>query len=46
MWLGLDDYTGLVVMVLRLIFLVESMLFSFEFILAKDIFFFSAPRTG
>ncbi len=39
-------YTGLVAVVLRLIFFVESIVFSFEFILAKDIFFLSAPWSG
>ena len=33
---------GFEAIVFRLIFLVESILFSFEFILAKDIFFLSA----
>ncbi len=45
-WLDLIGYTDLVAIVLRLIFLVESMLFSFEFILAKVIFFLSAPWSG
>ena len=33
---------GFEAIVLRLIFLVESILFNFEFILANDIFFLSA----
>jgi hypothetical protein len=41
--MDLACYVGLVAILLRLIFFVESILLSFEFILAKDIFFLSAP---